>query len=281
MAIELEAPAKINLTLEVLGRREDGFHEIRSVVQRISLADTLTLAPARDLSLSCNRAELNGTDNLVWKAATLLKGEFGGELGAEMTLKKRIPVAAGLGGGSSDAAAALRGLNQLWNVGLAQDRLLELAARLGSDVPFFLLNGPCALLAGRGEQLTLLPRLPLRWLVLVKPDAGISAGAVYRAFPKASWSSGRRTADWLAQSAREGSVPPPFNDLEPVALGLVPAAEGARRALLNAGAEKVVMSGSGSTYFALFESESTASRMLERVREAGEHEAFLATFVTL
>ena len=281
MAIVLEAQAKINLTLEVLGRREDGFHEIRSVVQRISLADTLTLAPARDLTLGCNRSGLNGPDNLVWQAATLLKEEHGGEVGAEMTLMKRIPVAAGLGGGSSDAAAALRGLNQLWKVGVEQDRLLELGARLGSDVPFFLLDGPCAHMEGRGERLTVLPPLPLRWIVLVKPEAGISAGAVYRAFPEASWSSGRRTADWLAQSAHEGSVPSPFNDLERVALGLVPAAGVARQALLNAGAKIAVMSGSGSTYFALFESESAATRVVERVREAGEVEAFLASFVTL
>src|SRR5687768_1385067 len=145
----LTAHAKINLTLEVLGKRADGFHEIRSVMQRITLADTLTIRRAEELILACSDPELEGPENLVWRAAELLRGEYGVSAGASLALEKRIPVAAGLGGGSSDAAAALRGLNELWKLGLNGERLRDLGARLGSDVPFFLLESGSALAEGR------------------------------------------------------------------------------------------------------------------------------------
>src|SRR5688500_15047283 len=138
--LTLTAHAKVNLTLEVLGKRADGFHDIRSVMQRISLADTLTVERAEGLTLTCSDPGLEGPENLVWRAAELLRTECGVAEGAALRLEKRIPVAAGLGGGSSDAAAALRGLNELWRLRLSGERLWELGARLGSDVPFFLLE---------------------------------------------------------------------------------------------------------------------------------------------
>lgn len=280
--LTLTAHAKINLTLEVLGRRGDGFHEIRSVMQRISLADTLHIRPARELSLTCSEPALEGPDNLVWRAATLLRETCAATAGAALRLDKRVPVAAGLGGGSSDCAAALIGLNELWQLRLSIERLRDLGARLGSDVPFFLLETGCALAEGRGERLTALAPLPERWLVLAKPVVGISAGAVYGALTESAWSDGRRTTVWLDDARQNGTVPAPFNALELAALAVEPSAVRARDALIQAGADAPVMSGSGSTYFALCHTEAGADRLLQGMA-GGEWEgrSWRGRFVTL
>jgi 4-diphosphocytidyl-2-C-methyl-D-erythritol kinase len=275
--LTIHAPAKVNLTLEVIRRRPDGFHDICSVMQAISLADELSLTPAGDLHLECDRPDLAGPDNLVWRAADLLRRVTGTRKGAAMLLRKNIPVAAGLGGGSSDAAAALQGLSALWQLHLSPSHLQELAAQLGSDVPFFLAGG-VALAEGRGERLTALPPLPLCWLVLVKPPIGISAGAAYAALSPADFSDGSRTRRWLADATAHHTLPPPFNALEPAALRVAPAADTARKALLAAGADHALMSGSGSAFFSLTEAPDAARRIFERVREAG-HEAYLASFL--
>jgi 4-diphosphocytidyl-2-C-methyl-D-erythritol kinase len=280
----LLAQAKVNLTLEVLRRREDGFHEIKSVMQRITLADKIILEPAGDLILTCNRPELEGPDNLVWRAALLLREETGSSAGARIHLVKRIPVAAGLGGGSADGAMALAGLNAFWDLRLSQEQLRELAARLGSDVPFFLADGPIALAEGRGEKLTPLPGLrglPAPHLVLVKPPVGISAGAVYKAFPRERWSDGTATDRWMDAARDTGTVPAPFNALEPVALDVEPRAALAKDALLNAGAPHPVMAGSGSTYFALFDTAVAAEAVARRVPTSDGNEVHLARLVTV
>jgi len=280
-AITLTAPAKINLTLEVLRRREDGYHDIRSVMQRITLADTLTLEPASQFKLTCSDPLLEGPENLVWRAAELLRQRCAVQRGAALHLEKRIPVAAGLGGGSSDCAAALAGLTRLWDLGLDRNTLLALSAELGSDVPFFMVDSPTALAEGRGERLTSLPPLPERWVVLAKPDLGISAADVYRAFPTERWSDGGRTTTWLSKTQR-GHLRGPFNDLEPVALAVAPAAATARQALLDAGAMTPVMAGSGSTYFALFERQTDAELVRDRLARAGwGQRSWLARFATL
>lgn len=271
------APAKVNLTLEVLGRRPDGYHDICSVMQAIGLADRLTVAPGKELQLQCEHAELEGTHNLVWQAAALLRRQTGESRGAMIFLEKRIPVAAGLGGGSSDAAATLLALDRLWGLALGRPRLMELAAQIGSDVPFFLGEGTCALAEGRGERLTQLPALPARWVVLLKPPLSVSAGAVYAVFPQERWASGRRTRAWLEQARRQREVPEPFNDLEAAALHVAPQAAAAREALLEAGAAKALMSGSGPTYFALFEEETAARGVYDRLKSR-QLEAYLTAF---
>ncbi len=276
-SIEVEAPAKVNLTLEVLGRRDDGYHELCSVMQALSLADRLTFEPSDALRLHCTEPALEGPGNLVWRAAELLRRHAGIRRGAAITLHKQIPVAAGLGGGSSDAAATLRALAALWDLHLPPEALADLGAQVGSDVPFFLGPAACALVEGRGERVRPLPLLPARWVVLLKPPTGIATGEVYRAFPPARWADGRRTGRWLAAAAA-GEVPAPFNDLEPVALEVAPAAAAARDALLAAGAPHAVLSGSGSAYFALF----TTLREAERVRAAippAAGKALLARFL--
>ena len=159
--ITISAPAKINLTLEVLSQRADGYHEIRSVIQAISLCDRLSFEPADGLGFRSDSAEWVAEKSLVSKVAAWLKKESGTAKGTIISVKKRIPLLAGLGGDSSDAAATLRGLNQLWGLGLTLEQLIPLARQLGSDVAFFLYGGT-ALVEGRGEIVTPLPPLGCR-----------------------------------------------------------------------------------------------------------------------
>lgn len=181
MTLRLLAPAKVNLTFEALARRADGYHEVRSVMQAVSLADEIEFALADGLSLTIERggpalAAPPGEDNLVMRAARLLQREAGAAQGAAILLRKRIPSAAGLGGGAGDAAAALLGLRRLWGLDLDADALRELAAMLGSDVPFFI-SGGTALAEGRGERLTPLPTPQGSAIVAHSPDGeGDSAG---------------------------------------------------------------------------------------------------------
>ena len=185
-AVAIRAPAKINLGLTVLRRRPDGYHDLLSVMQQLSLADTLLLEPHREPGwrFFCSEPALSGEDNLVCRAAALLAEKAGQRRplpGVKISLFKSIPVAAGLGGGSSDAAAALKGLNSFWGLGLSLAELLELGAALGSDVPYCLLGGT-ALVQGRGEKVASLPALPFHWVVLaLPPGLQLSTAQVYAA----------------------------------------------------------------------------------------------------
>ncbi|MBE3553675.1 MAG: 4-(cytidine 5'-diphospho)-2-C-methyl-D-erythritol kinase, partial [Thermicanus sp.] len=175
------APAKINLTLDVLGKRADGYHEVKMVMTTIDLSDRLTLIKAGDGGIYVTSSTgVIPTDerNLAYQAALLLKRELHVKEGVKIYIEKKIPVAAGLAGGSSDAAATLKGLNKLWNLGLDLDQLAGLGARLGSDVPFILYGGT-TLATGRGEVLTPLPSPPPSWVVLAKPPIGVSTSEVY------------------------------------------------------------------------------------------------------
>ena len=171
--LRLSAPAKVNLGLEVVCRRSDGYHEIRTVFQTIGLVDDLDLVPAEQIGLTCDLPELDGGTNLAWRAAALLRDRHAPGRGVTIRLSKRIPAAAGLGGGSSDAAATLVGLNELWGVGLSATELESLAAELGSDVPFFV-GGGTQLAGGRGDVLRPLPALPPAWLLVVVPPLEIT-----------------------------------------------------------------------------------------------------------
>ena len=172
--VVIETPAKVNLTLEVLGKRDDGYHEIASVMQAVSLFDTLTLSLAEDVQLIADVPELGTRDNLVYRAAELIKRVKRVDEGVEIRLNKGIPIAAGMGGGSSDAAATLLGLNLLWGLSLDTKELEGLAAQLGSDVPFFL-SGGSALAEGRGERITPLPApRPHGWSSLSNQTSSIT-----------------------------------------------------------------------------------------------------------
>lgn len=269
-ALEVEAPAKVNLFLRVLHRRPDGFHELETLFQAISLADRVVVSiEASDgegpVSLTVTGAELGPVEeNLAYRAAERFLDTTGVELRVRVELNKRIPAGAGLGGGSSDAAAVLRCLAALTDFGDGR-ALRELAAELGSDVPFFLAGSPLALGEGRGEVLTELPALPEASLVLALPDVHVATGEAYAEL------ASRRAAGLSPPSSRVGVeakrgwlgswdevVDLAVNDFEPV---VVPAHEEVRRSLEGLeerGARMPLLSGSGAACFGLFPDHETA-----------------------
>jgi 4-diphosphocytidyl-2-C-methyl-D-erythritol kinase len=266
-SLHILAHAKVNLTLEVVRRRDDGFHEIRSLMVPLALADRLALIPGgRRLRIEVpNDPTLEGEHNLAFRAASAFRDRFGLP-GVTIRLEKRIPIAAGLGGGSSDAAAVLRGLARLRGIDPAL--LFPLAEALGSDVPFFLTEKP-ALAGGRGERLEPAPRLPPLWLFLVKPDFGISAADAYRAWRRAD-SMQFRTRQAVWETARSASQVGRFlrNDLQPGCLELQPHLAQLLQRLSKLGAAGALMSGSGSTCFATFGSRAALAAAARRFRPA-------------
>ena len=208
--MKVAAYAKLNLTLEVLGRRADGYHAISTVMQAIDLADELEIQLAADLRVECSDPALQGTENLVWRAAVALAASAGRRPAAQIYLQKAIPVGMGLGGGSSDAAAALRGLNQLWQLNRPLSELAGIAARLGSDVPYFLYGG-AALAEGRGEVISPLPTKPGIGVILICPRQTLvnKTARLYAQLTPAHYSDGgvtrRMVANLLAgRLAEEG-----------------------------------------------------------------------------
>ena len=253
--ITLRPSAKINLTLHVGRRRGDGFHDVRTVMQSLALSDRLTLARTRGplrLVVPSGRVTADPT-NLVWRAAQIMwraSGRAGDPQGVTMTLDKAIPVAAGLGGGSADAAAALAGLNRLWRARLSPPALLDLAAQLGSDVPFFLVGGT-ALAMGRGEQLYPLADAARLHVVLIKPAFDVSTADAYRWFDEDPASGGSSPG----QAAEIGWPTGPVqlvNDLQASVSRRHPEIAEMAAGLTAAGAGAAMMSGSGSSVFGIF-----------------------------
>jgi 4-diphosphocytidyl-2-C-methyl-D-erythritol kinase len=263
-SVRVLAPAKVNLFLEVLGKRADGYHEIATLMLAIDLADELDFRPggSGDLSLTCDDPGLPaGPENLVLKAALRLRDSTGCTAGASIRLTKRIPVAAGLGGGSSDAAATLVGLNELWKLGLSPAALARLGAEIGSDVPFFL-NGAAAWCTGRGELVTPAPVGRPLDLVVVKPPEGLSTADVYRRVRvPASPSDGAAARAALASGDVEALGRALHNRLQEPAFELAPAVADWHRRLQGLGAAGALMSGSGSSLFALCRSPAEARRV--------------------
>ncbi len=260
--VVVRCPAKVNLHLEVLGRRSDGYHELRTLFVAVGLFDELELeaAPRGELALEVFPAGAVGAgeDNLVVRAARALQRECGTDAGARMRLHKSIPVAGGLGGGSSDAAGALVGLAALWSRTGAAPSLHRIAASLGADVPFFLVGG-AALGVGTGTEVFPLPDLPEWWVVLLPGPEPIPTAAVYQelaAGPLAGKSL-PALADWLATG---GTLPLDLcnNDLEPVVLRRWPEAGERLAAVRASGPALAMLSGSGGTVFGLFRSREAA-----------------------
>jgi len=260
------------LALEILGKRSDGFHEIATVMLAVDLHDRLMLEAAPTISFRSDDPDLPTDErNLVVRAAALLRETAKAEVGASMELKKRIPVAAGLGGGSSDAAAALWGLNRLWGLGWSRTRLMELAVRLGMDVPFFLGTGP-ALATGRGERLEPLGRMGGYALVLVNPRVGLSTREVYERVPvewRGDMTGTERVMNALRTRSAERVAAALTNHLERIVEPLLPAVGRIKAALLAAGALGAVMSGSGPTVFGVARSLDHARQIRGRVNRAG------------
>ncbi len=256
--LTLKAYAKINLTLEALGRRDDGYHEVASIMQTIDLHDTVRLAPAADISLTCDDAALQSPHNLAYKAAALLRQASGYAGGARIAIEKAIPVSAGLGGGSSDAAATLCGLNSLWELGMTTAQLEPIAAQLGSDVPF-LLRGGTAIALGRGERVRRLPPANVRWLVVLTPevrhvgDACGKTAALYGMLSPANYTRGFLTRKLEARIRGGGDVPAQFlfNAFDDVAFEAYPGMERCWNTFAELGAREIHLSGSGPSIYAL------------------------------
>ena len=261
--LTVHAPAKVNLSLDVLGRRPDGFHELRTVMATAGWYDTLTFEPADTWSLSVTGAAGVPTDgrNLVSRAATALAAAAGRSPSGAVRLHKRIPHEAGLGGGSADAAAALLGLNALWDCGLPRAALAEIAAGVGSDVPFFLTGGGAAVCGGRGERIDPLPRRAGPWAVVAKPPAGLSTAAVFAAWGGAT---GDPSTDRVADAWRGGDWAAVgrnlSNHLDAPAVSLHPALAAERDVFRRCGMSASCLTGSGTSRFALLPTAAAARR---------------------
>jgi 4-diphosphocytidyl-2-C-methyl-D-erythritol kinase len=271
--LTLPAFAKINLSLRVLGKRADGYHEIDTVFQTISLRDRIkfTVADNLQIVLSCDDRTLPlGADNLVYRAAAALQIRFAPNKGARIHLEKRIPAQAGLGGGSSDSAVTLIGLSHLWEIDLTAKEFLELAADLGADVPFFLYGGR-AHGRGVGTDLTPLEDTPERFLLVLKPNKGISTMRAYARLIRRYVSLTSAEAKTILSSSERSGISDSFdskalqNDFEPVAFELEPEITRARVALMNVGAEAALLAGSGSAVFGIFDSGDAQERAIRAI----------------
>lgn len=289
LAVQVWAPAKLNLLLEVLAKRSDGFHEIVTLMTAIKIFDTLWLTPVSrgELELSCSWAapmELvqqpkvaggtpasmgdlpEGQNNIVWRALALLRARSGVSQGAQVRLIKRIPSAAGLGGASSDAAAALLAANVAWRLDWSRSRLMELAAELGSDVPFFL-GPPAAVCRGRGEIIDPVSDLAGLHLVVVRPPHGLSTPEVYqRCQPVADSVSVDALLSALRRGDLAGARPHLVNRLQGPAESLSPWVGRLRREFTDTECVAHQMSGSGTSYFGICRHERHARRVADRLR---------------
>lgn len=272
MTIYELAHAKINLLLDVVGKRPDGFHELRTIFQSLSLYDTLSFSDNRDgtITLACNNPDLpTGDDNLAWRAAVRLRERYRITEGVHIMLEKRIPVAAGLGGGSSDAAAVLRGLARFWGLTPDPAALQALAAELGSDVPFCLTGGT-ALGTGRGERVQPLPPCPAFHVVLANPGFPVSTAQVYQSLSPGI-SSERPDVDGMIAAIQCGSAEGVgqrlANILEQSTFALYPAVSRLKEKMQQSA--PALMCGSGATVFALFRNAAAAKKLHQSLLAEG------------
>ena len=273
----LFSPAKVNLFLRVLNKRKDGAHDIETLFERIDLFDVIDLKPSPGAIRIKTSGERVPSDrrNLAYQAARLLKETYRVPKGATITIKKRIPVSAGLGGGSSNAATVLLGLNRLWDLNLSKDKLMKLGARLGSDVPFFIMETSFAVGRGRGERLKKVPRPDKKiWHVLVKPSFGISTKEAYGGLKGPFLTFPKVDVKILFHSIQKGHSNPLSmlltNSLEvPLNKRVIKILE-LKKNLLKQGALAALMSGSGSTVFGIFSSRSKARKAAGRLRKIDE-----------
>ena len=266
----VKAPAKINLTLDVLNKRPDGYHEVEMIMTTVDLADRIGLEPRTDEQIriiSADRYVPDDQRNLAYQAAKLLKDTYGIKEGVTITLEKKIPVAAGLAGGSSDAAATLKGLNELWKLNLTPDQLAEHGAKIGSDVSFCVYGGT-ALATGRGEKIEELPAPPNCWIILAKPSIGVSTADVYGGL-KMNEVVHPRTKDMIRairEKDYELMCDAMGNALEAVTLKLHPEVSMIKEQMMKFGADAVLMSGSGPTVFGVVQHESRVNRIYNGLR---------------
>lgn len=274
-SIRLKARAKINLGLDVIGKRADGYHEVRMVMQTIGIYDRLIIKkiPDEEIRILSNLSFLPvNENNLIYKAVRLLKDTFHFSGGVEIDLNKFIPVAAGMAGGSTDAASTLFGMNRLYHLGLSMKQMMELGVSLGADVPYCVMRGT-ALAEGIGEKLTRLPEMPHCWLLVAKPPVNVSTKLVYEGLDLNGVSEhpdiegiirAIEAGDVAGVAARMGNV------LEQVTVPLYPVIRTIKEDMMAQGAFNAMMSGSGPTVFGIFPDEQTALGCQAYLKEKGD-----------
>lgn len=271
MKIYEKATAKINLSLDVLNKRDDGYHEVEMVMTMVDLSDRLEMSelPTDSIIISSHAGYIPLDEkNLAFQAAKLIKNRYDVKQGVYIHLDKYIPVSAGLAGGSSDAAATLRGLNRLWNLNIPTDQLQKLGEELGSDVPFCV-SGGTALATGRGEILTPLPQLPSCWVILAKPPISVSTVDIYGKLDLSKLQNRPHTANMIKAIEHQnfqGICNAMGNVLEKVTTELYPQVNQLKSCMLKLGADGVLMSGSGPTVFGLVSKQSKVTRIYNGLR---------------
>lgn len=282
--ISIQAMAKINLGLDVLRRRENGYHDVKMIMQTVNIYDTLDFVKLQEpkIVVKTDTMELpTDENNLIYKAVKLLFDKCEVSEGVEITLTKRIPIAAGMAGGSTDAAAALVGINQLFGLGLTVEELKETGVKIGADVPYCI-EGGTALSEGIGEILTKLPDAPDCFVVVAKPEISVSTKYVYENL-HANELKYHPDIDGMAEAIREGSLEGVCkrmeNVLETVTETKYPVISELKKLLKDVGAENSLMSGSGPTVFAVFKEEEMAEKALEAVKSSGlAKQSFVTVF---
>ena len=267
----IKAYAKINLGLDVIGKLENGYHEVRMVMQTVGIYDELFLEKAdSDIVVTTDSEELpTNEDNLIYKAAKLMLETYGIQGGIRIHLKKNIPIAAGMAGGSTDAAATMKGINRLYDLDCTLRELMELGVKIGADVPYCVMGGT-ALAEGIGEKLTALPAAPECYLLVAKPDINVSTGYVYEHLD-AEGIAEHPDIDGMVQAIEEGSLQGILNRLgnvlENVTVEAYPVIDTIKNRMKELGAVGSLMSGSGPTVFGIFLEEAKAQEAYEKIEE--------------
>lgn len=282
--VVIKAMAKVNLGLDVLRRLENGYHEVKMVMQTVNLYDELTVKKeeGNGIAITSNTGELPlNEDNLIYKAARLIFEKAGKSYGVSIHLDKNIPIAAGMAGGSTDAAATLLALNKLFDFGMSKDALAEIGVKIGADVPYCIYGGTC-LSEGIGEVLTKLPDTPDCYLVIAKPGIGVSTKYVYENLHIETVTE-HPDMDGMVEAIRTGSLQGVIetmgNVLETVTIKRYPEIAKMKQCLLDNGAENALMSGSGPTVFGIFIEKETAEKALEELNKTGlVKQGFVTTF---
>ena len=277
--LKIEGKAKINLTLDILGKRPDGYHEVSMIMQSIALHDTLSLEKMREgIGLKINVPWMKADEsNLVWKAAALVQERCGLKGGVNIRLTKRIPVAAGLAGGSADAAAVLRGMDRLYGLGLSDEELCALGAELGSDIPFCLMGGTM-LSTGRGEVLRRLKGMPTAWVVLAKPRVSVSTAWAYQNYDEQGAErhpDNEAIKQAIARGNRKAVAGLLCNVLESVTIKKYDVIAEYKQMMLDKGAMASMMSGSGPTVFGLAKSREQAESIADVLRQETNADVFV------
>ena len=272
--MSLQAFAKINLGLDVLGKREDGYHEVRMIMQTIRMYDQLDMRKSVEpgIHLTTNKKYIPvDENNLVWRAAKLMMDTCGIMEGVSIHLHKVIPVAAGMAGGSSDAAATLVGMNRLFHCGLSKEKLMELGVQIGADVPYCVLRGT-ALAEGIGEKLTVLPPMPDCWILIGKPGISVSTKYVYTTLDL-NTDTIHPDIDGMKKALEDGNLygitERMGNVLQDVTIPAYPEVERIKEQMKTLGAVNAMMSGSGPTVFGIFDNEEKAQEACQKLRESG------------